>query len=92
MRTDAIRGLVDRAIGTDWPSRAGLRVVACDYATGERVIFDGRGAVTPGEAVAASCAIPAFYEPVRIAGAGTSTAASTRTRTSTCSPMPASTR
>lgn len=68
VRTDAIRGLVDRAIGTDWPSRAGLRVVACDYATGERVTFDGRGAVTPGEAVAASCAIPAFYEPVRIAG------------------------
>ena len=49
--------------------RGGLRIVACDYASGERVVFDGAdGAVTPGEAVAASCAIPAFYAPVRIGG------------------------
>jgi NTE family protein len=69
VRTDAIRGLVDRAIGTAWPPRA-LRVVACDYASGDRVAFSRTSVpgVTPGEAVAASCAIPAFYAPVRIAG------------------------
>jgi len=69
VRTDAIRELVERAIGSSWPATA-LRIVACDYSSGERVVFDGAGpaSVTPGEAVAASCAIPAFYEPVRIGG------------------------
>lgn len=69
VRTDAIRGLVDRAIGTRWPARA-LRIVACDYASGDRVAFSRSSvpALTPGEAVAASCAIPAFYAPVRIDG------------------------
>jgi len=70
VRTDAISELVDRAIGTAWPAGGRLRIVACDYASGQRVLFgDGRGpACTPGEAVAASCAIPGFYEPVRIGG------------------------
>jgi NTE family protein len=69
VRTDAIRELVERAIGSSWPA-TGLRIVTCDYSSGERVVFDGGGpvSVTPGEAVAASCAIPAFYEPVRIGG------------------------
>jgi len=69
VRTDAIRELVDRAIGDSWPTPR-LRIVACDYSSGERVVFGGGGggavAASPGEAVAASCAIPAFYEPVRI--------------------------
>jgi NTE family protein len=67
VRTDAIRGLVDRAIGTRWPQCA-VRVVACDYASGERVSFSqsSEPGMTPGEAVAASCAIPGFYAPVRI--------------------------
>ena len=69
VRTDAIRELVERAIGTEWPAGGELRIVACDYASGERVSFDGGGGSRrrrPGEAVAASCAIPAFYEPVQI--------------------------
>ena len=68
VRTDAIRELVERVIGPRWPGHGGLRIVACDYATGRRVTFDGDGGLTatPGEAVAASCAIPAFYAPVRI--------------------------
>jgi NTE family protein len=70
VRTDAIRELVERAIGSRWPRRGALRIVACDYSTGRRVAFDGVGdpAVTPGEAVAASCAIPALYAPVQIGG------------------------
>jgi NTE family protein len=70
VRTDAISGLVERAIGLRWPAGGDLRIVACDYASGERVEF-GRDRVpgsTPGEAVAASCAIPALYQPVRIGG------------------------
>jgi NTE family protein len=67
VRTDAISELVDLAIGTSWPATGDLRVVACDYANGERVQFSrDRGQATPGQAVAASCAIPAVYEPVRI--------------------------
>ena len=68
VRTDAIRELVERAIGGHWPSGGRLRIAACDYANGERVVFDGAGGVTPGEAVAASCAIPGFYAPVGIGG------------------------
>jgi NTE family protein len=70
LRTDAISRLVEQAVGAEWPDRCVLRIVACDYSSGERVEF-GRGlapAATPAEAVAASCAIPAFYEPVRIGG------------------------
>jgi NTE family protein len=70
VRTDAISGLIDRAIGSRWPSGCELRVIACDYASGARVEFGReRGPhSTPGEAVAASCAIPALYQPVRIGG------------------------
>jgi NTE family protein len=70
LATDAIRRLVELAVGSEWPERCTLTIVACDYANGARVQFgrEREPATTPGEAVAASCAIPAFYEPVRIAG------------------------
>jgi len=70
VRTDPIRELVERVLGTQWPPARALRVVACDYASGARVEFGSAGGplASPGEAVAASCAIPAFYEPVRIDG------------------------
>ncbi len=68
LSTGGIRALVERAAGTAWPLGHDLRIVACDYASGERVEFGReRGpAATPGEAVAASCAIPGVYEPVAI--------------------------
>jgi len=70
LATDAISRLVELAVGSEWPERCALSIVACDYASGARVQFgrEREPATTPGEAVAASCAIPAFYEPVRIAG------------------------
>jgi NTE family protein len=68
VRTDAIRELVERAAGADWPSSPRLRIAACDYASGARTVFDERSGASPGEAVAASCAIPGFYAPVRIGG------------------------
>jgi NTE family protein len=70
VRTDAISRLVEQAVGSQWPTRCDLRIVACDYGSGERVEFGrSRGpAATPAQAVAASCAIPAIYQPVRIGG------------------------
>jgi NTE family protein len=47
-----------------------LRIVAVDRVTGRRVVFGAPGApdATVPDAVAASCAIPAVFSPVRIAG------------------------
>jgi NTE family protein len=44
--------------------------VACDYANGRRVAFgrDDAPEADLADAVAASCAIPGFYQPVEIAG------------------------
>jgi NTE family protein len=68
LSTAPIRGLVDQFVGDEWPDR--LRVVACDYRTGRRVCFGVEGSpdATVADAVAASCAIPAFYHPVAIDG------------------------
>jgi NTE family protein len=55
-------------LGIDWPE--GLWICACRRDDGRRVVF-GRGAATPArlsQAVAASCAIPAYFSPVRIGG------------------------
>jgi NTE family protein len=47
-----------------------LRVCCVDKATGRRVVFGAPGAppARVGEAVAASCAIPSVFRPVRIGG------------------------
>jgi NTE family protein len=68
--TDPIRAVVDRFVPEPWPTGTDLWVVACDYATGRRVPFGRADApVAPiRDAVAASCAIPAFYHPVEIDG------------------------
>jgi NTE family protein len=49
---------------------SGLWAVAADYASGKRVAFgrDGAPSAAIADAVAASCAIPGFYHPVRVAG------------------------
>ncbi len=56
--------------GTGWSPHDGLRIVACDYATGRRQVFGRPGSPKAelADAVAASCAIPGFYHPVEIAG------------------------
>jgi len=67
--TEPIAHLIrERAVG--WPSSGRLWVVATDYESGERVVFGRAGSPEPDlpVAVAASCAIPGFYRPVRIAG------------------------
>jgi NTE family protein len=68
--TDSIRSLVEELVPGSWPDHGSYWAVAADYANGGRVAFGRHDAppATVGEAVAASCAIPAFYHPVKIAG------------------------
>ena len=65
--TRSISDLVELFVG-DWPDHDGFRAVAADYRSGKRVVFGSPGAppATAAQAVAASCAIPAFYHPVKI--------------------------
>jgi NTE family protein len=68
--TAPIRELIEAFVRTPWPEHPGFWAVAADYRSGRRVAF-GRPGAPPAavpEAVAASCAIPGFYHPVRIAG------------------------
>ena len=53
-----------------WPDHPGYWAVAADYTSGKRVAFgrDDAPKARVAEAVAASCAIPGFYHPVKIAG------------------------
>ncbi len=55
--------------GLHWPERPRTWIVATDYDSGSRVVF-GRDDIPANlaEAVCASCAIPAWYSPVEIAG------------------------
>src|SRR3954471_22674966 len=67
---EPLKETVRRVVPSGWSDHPNLWIVACDYATGRRVPF-GRADAPPAEladAVAASCAIPGFYKPVRIAG------------------------
>lgn len=51
----------------DWPD-AELRLTAIDVETGELTVFDRDSGVDLVDAVAASCAVPGAWPPVRIAG------------------------
>lgn len=66
--TDSISRGVRKLHGDDWP--AGLRICAVHARTARRVVFGTPRApqVDVGTAAAASCAIPGYFVPVRIAG------------------------
>lgn len=67
---EPLREIVRTVVPEGWTEHPAHWVVACDYATGRRVAF-GREGAPPADlpdAVAASCAIPAFYAPVEIGG------------------------
>lgn len=68
--TKPISELVETFVGADWPDHPDFRAVAADYRTGRRVVFGAPDAppARVADAVAASCAVPAFYHPVRIGG------------------------
>jgi len=65
---DAVGALISHVVPAGWVSREGVTIVALDYDTGQRVAFGMRGAAPAAlpEAVMASCAIPGWYQPVRI--------------------------
>src|SRR2546421_30635 len=64
--TDPIKDTV-RWVANDggWVQHPNTWIVACDYQTGDRVVFGKEGApeVDVAQAVAASCAIPGYYRP-----------------------------
>jgi len=65
---NAVGALISHVVPDGWVARDGVTVVALDYDTGKRVPFGWPGvwsAALP-EAVMASCAIPGWYQPVRI--------------------------
>ena len=68
--TQPITDIVERFVETDWPDHPNYWAVAADYRSGKRVPFgrDGTPPARVGDAVAASCAIPGFYHPVKIDG------------------------
>jgi len=70
VRTDPISELIEAFVPGDWPEHDSFWAVAADYSTGKRVAFgrDDAPPATVSEAVAASCAIPAFYHPVKVDG------------------------
>jgi NTE family protein len=66
--TDSLADTVRRAVRGRWVEHRNYWAVACDYQSGRRTPF-GRidmPRVDVAAAVAASCAIPGFYRPVRI--------------------------
>ena len=67
--TAGIRQAVGRLHGGTWPDQD-LRVCAVRARDGRRVVFgtDGAPQVDVGTAVAASCAIPGWFAPVRVDG------------------------
>src|SRR2546429_1842345 len=68
LSTEPIARLISDRAPRGWPGDGRLWVAATEYSTGERVSFGRAGspdAALPA-AVAASCAVPGFYRPVRI--------------------------
>jgi NTE family protein len=66
--TEPLKAVVRRLVPSGWVDHPNLWLVAADYGTLERTVF-GRAGSPPADladAVAASCAIPNFYHPVRI--------------------------
>ena len=65
---EAVGALVRHVTPAGWVRRPGVCVVALCYDSGERVAFGREGAPEAdlADAVMASCAIPGWYQPVRI--------------------------
>jgi NTE family protein len=66
--TDSLKEVVGRAVPGRWVEHPNFWAVACDYESGRRIAFGRLDAPRAqiGDAVAASCAIPGFYRPVKI--------------------------
>jgi NTE family protein len=70
LSTEPLKDTIRRACAGPWAPHPNYWAMAVDYRTGRRVAF-GRADTPRAElpdAVAASCAVPAFYRPVEISG------------------------
>jgi NTE family protein len=69
VRLDGLVEGFESTFGSGWPARP-LWICAVSLESGARVVFgrEGGPAATVAEAVAASCAIPGWFAPVRIGG------------------------
>ena len=67
---EPLKDTIRRVVPSGWTSHPSFWAVACDYSNGRRVAFgrEDAPAADLADAVAASCAIPGFYQPVEIAG------------------------
>ncbi len=65
---ESVGAMIRHVQPSGWVGRRGLSVVAFDYDAGVRVAFGREGAPVAdvADAVMASCAIPGWYQPVRI--------------------------
>ena len=61
---------IQSAVAQGWAQHPRCRIVATDYLSGKRVVFGEEGApeASLAQAVAASCAIPGYFEPVAVNG------------------------
>jgi NTE family protein len=68
--TEPLKDTIRRLVPSGWTDHPSFWAVACDYDDGHRVAFGREDAPRAdlADAVAASCAIPGFYRPVKIAG------------------------
>jgi NTE family protein len=66
--TDPLKETIRRAVAGDWVDHPNYWAVACDYETGRRTPFGRLGSPRAhiADAVAASCAIPGSYRPVKV--------------------------
>lgn len=66
--TAPLKAAIARFVPEGWAPHGNLWITAIDYDSGERVVFGRPGApfANLADAVAASCAIPGFYHPVKI--------------------------
>jgi NTE family protein len=66
--TEPLKDVVRRVVPSGWADHPNLWLVAADYGTLERTVFGRAGSPRAdlADAVAAACAIPNFYHPVKI--------------------------
>jgi NTE family protein len=67
LSTDSLKDTIRRAVPGEWVDHPNFWAVACDYHNGRRIPFGRLDAPNAhiADAVAASCAIPGFYRPVK---------------------------
>ena len=65
--TSELETFINEITNSNWPS-TNTWLVSAELQSGLRKVFTGKDEIAPGEAVAASCAVPALYRPVKIKG------------------------